>query len=61
MPDRRPPKLGVDEYVEAMKRWSAEVGRGAGVEYAEGFRQHRGHAYPQDDVLGELLGERRSL
>jgi len=50
---------GMDEYVEAMKRWSAEVGRGAGVEYAEGFRQHRGHAYPQDDVLGELLGERR--
>jgi LmbE family N-acetylglucosaminyl deacetylase len=49
---------GIDEYVESMKRWSAEVGRRVGVEYAEGFRQHKGHAYPQSDLLGELLGGR---
>ncbi len=47
---------GMDEYLEAMKRWSAEVGRRTGVEYAEAFRQHKGHAYPQSDVLGGLLG-----
>jgi len=50
---------GMDEYIESMKRWSAEVGRRIGVEYAEGFRQHRGHPYPQSDVLGELLGGRK--
>ncbi len=47
---------GIDEYVESMKRWSAEAGRRIGADYAEGFRQHRGHAYPQDDLLGERLG-----
>jgi LmbE family N-acetylglucosaminyl deacetylase len=47
---------GMDEYLEAMRRWAAEVGRRVGVEYAEGFRQHRGHAYPQSDLLGETLG-----
>jgi LmbE family N-acetylglucosaminyl deacetylase len=47
---------GMDEYLEAMRRWSATVGARVGVECAEGFRQHRGHAYPQDDLLGGLLG-----
>ena len=51
---------GMDEYIEAMKRWSAEVGRRVGVEYAEGFRQHKGHAYPQSDLPGELLGGKAS-
>jgi len=46
---------GMDEYLETMRRWSAEAGRRIGVAYAEGFRQHRGHAYPQDDLLGTLL------
>ena len=27
----------------------------AGCAYAEGFRQHRGHAYPQDDLLALTL------
>jgi LmbE family N-acetylglucosaminyl deacetylase len=47
---------GMDEYVEAMRRWAADRGRRAGVAFAEGFRQHRGHGYPQDDLLGRLLG-----
>ncbi len=47
---------GMDEYVEEMRRWSAALGSEIGVEYAEGFRQHVGHPYPQDDRLGELLG-----
>ncbi|HYM12956.1 MAG TPA: PIG-L family deacetylase [Bryobacterales bacterium] len=50
---------GMDEYIEAMRRWSGAVGRRIGVEYAEGFRQHLGHAYPQDDLLGQLLGGRK--
>jgi LmbE family N-acetylglucosaminyl deacetylase len=50
---------GMDEYLEAMKRWSAEVGRRVGTAYAEGFRQHLGHAYPQSDLLGQVLGGRK--
>jgi LmbE family N-acetylglucosaminyl deacetylase len=47
---------GMDQYVESMKDWSARRGREAGVAFAEGFRQHLGHSYPQDDLLGQLLG-----
>ncbi|MBI4530495.1 MAG: PIG-L family deacetylase, partial [Candidatus Latescibacteria bacterium] len=46
---------GIDEYVESMRRWSAEAGKVIGVDYAEGFRQHRGHAYPQKNILREIL------
>jgi N-acetylglucosamine malate deacetylase 1 len=47
---------GLDHYVRSMRDWSARRGRQAGVAFAEGFRQHRGHGYPQDDLLGGLLG-----
>lgn len=46
---------GMDEYIEAMKRHSAHRGSQAGVKYAEAFVQHRGHAYPADDLLAKLL------
>jgi LmbE family N-acetylglucosaminyl deacetylase len=46
---------GMDEYVEAMKRCAAERGREIGVQYAEGFVQHRGHPFPQSDLLTEAL------
>jgi LmbE family N-acetylglucosaminyl deacetylase len=49
---------GMDQYLKAMRDWSAERGRRSGVAYAEGFRQHLGHSYPQDDLLGNLLGRR---
>ncbi len=42
---------GMDEYLESARRWSQARGALAGCTYAEGFRQHRGHAYPQDDLL----------
>jgi LmbE family N-acetylglucosaminyl deacetylase len=45
---------GMDEYIEAMKRYSSARGQQIGVEYAEAFVQHRGHPYPQDDLLAEL-------
>jgi LmbE family N-acetylglucosaminyl deacetylase len=46
---------GIDEYLESTKRWSATRGALAGFEYAEGFRQHVGHGYPQDDLLADVF------
>jgi len=47
---------GMDDYLRAMRDWSAKQGRAAGVPFAEGFRQHLGHSYPQDNLIGRLLG-----
>jgi len=47
---------GMDNYVQTMRDWCAFRGREAGVGFAEGFRQHLGHSYPQDNLLGQLLG-----
>lgn len=47
---------GIDQYLKAMRDWGAERGRRCGVQYAEAFRQHLGHSYPQDNLLGQLLG-----
>jgi LmbE family N-acetylglucosaminyl deacetylase len=47
---------GIDHYIEAMRQWNAGRGKQAGVGYAEGFRQHLGHSYPQDNFLVQLLG-----
>lgn len=46
---------GMDEYLEAMKRHGAMRGREFGVPYAEAFVQHRGHAYPHSDLIGQLF------
>jgi LmbE family N-acetylglucosaminyl deacetylase len=46
---------GMDQYVMAMRAWGAERGHPA-VAFAEGFRQHLGHSYPADNLLGQLLG-----
>ena len=32
-----------------------ERGQLIGTLYAEGFIEHRGHAYPQDDLLANLF------
>ncbi|MFO0823108.1 MAG: PIG-L family deacetylase [Gemmataceae bacterium] len=48
---------GVDNLVDSMKDWGAAQGKAAGVPFAEGFRQHLGHSYPQNNILGELLGK----
>lgn len=39
----------------SQRDWSAERGRQAGVADAEGFRQHLGQSYPQDNQLEALL------
>jgi LmbE family N-acetylglucosaminyl deacetylase len=49
---------GVDEYLNHMTSWAGSYGREAGVEYAEGFRQHLGHGYPHEPILQKALGKR---
>jgi len=46
---------GMDEYIGAMEENARRTGRLAGVTYAEAFTQHRGHAYPRDNILAEHL------
>jgi LmbE family N-acetylglucosaminyl deacetylase len=48
----------IDEYVLMMKRVARMRGKEVNIEYAEGFRQHRGHGFPQDNILGNILGKR---
>jgi LmbE family N-acetylglucosaminyl deacetylase len=46
---------GTDEYLDSMRRHAALRGREAGFPAAEAFVQHRGHAYPRNDLLAEIL------
>ena len=46
---------GMDHYVDEMRRWAADLGKRAGVDFAEAFRQHVGHPYPANDLLRETL------
>jgi LmbE family N-acetylglucosaminyl deacetylase len=46
---------GIDEYLDRMTAWAAGYGSECGFAYAEGFRQHLGHAYPQEPILQEAL------
>ena len=47
---------GMDEYTRAMQAWGSRRGMQVGVKFAEGFRQHRGHPYPDDCLLARELG-----
>jgi len=47
----------MDEYVLSMKRFGEQRGKEIKRKYAEGFRQHLGHGFPQENVLLELLGD----
>ena len=46
---------GVDEYLDGCERWSARRGAQIGARYGEGFTQHKGHPYPNDNLLMRLL------
>jgi N-acetylglucosamine malate deacetylase 1 len=47
----------IDDYINSsLKRLSAKRGKEIGVAFAEGFRQHLGHAFPQDDIVEKELG-----
>ena len=48
---------GMDEYVNIMKESGEKRGREIKSSFAEGFRQHLGHAYPQDNILKAELGD----
>jgi len=48
---------GMDEYVNIMKESGEKRGREIKSRFAEGFRQHLGHAYPQDNILKTELGD----
>ena len=47
----------VDEYIIAMKNFSSKRGEEINVDYAEGYRQHLGQSYPQNNILKEVLTE----
>ena len=47
---------GIDEYLHTMKGFSEKRGEEIDVNFGEGFRQHLGHAYPQDNILEQELG-----
>jgi LmbE family N-acetylglucosaminyl deacetylase len=48
---------GMDEYINSMKRQAESTGKTIGAKYAEGFRQHLGHAYPQDNIIYHELSD----
>lgn len=48
---------GMDNYINSMEEWARQRGREYGLGYAEGFRQHKGHAYPQENRLEQCLPE----
>ena len=48
---------GMDEYVNIMKESGEKRGLEIKSPFAEGFRQHLGHAYPQDNILKAELGD----
>ncbi|HOB83747.1 MAG TPA: PIG-L family deacetylase [Bacteroidales bacterium] len=45
----------VDEYILSMKNYAEIRGREANTMYAEGFRQHLGHSFPQDNIIHSQL------
>jgi LmbE family N-acetylglucosaminyl deacetylase len=47
----------MDKYVETMKQTARRYGTKCGFEHAEGYTQHLGNAYPQENVLKEALGD----
>ena len=48
---------GVDEYLNMCRRNSARHGAEINVDYAEAFRQHKGHPFPNHNLLVELLSQ----
>jgi LmbE family N-acetylglucosaminyl deacetylase len=47
----------IDDYINSSLRMlSAKRGKEIGAAFAEGFRQHLGHAFPQDNILKKELG-----
>lgn len=45
------------DYINSMKRFARKRGAESNSKYAEGFRQHLGHGFPQNNILKEILGD----
>ncbi|MBG0860034.1 MAG: PIG-L family deacetylase [Bacteroidales bacterium] len=45
----------IDEYILTMKSFAEKRGKEINKLYAEGFRQHLGHGFPQNNILKEAL------
>jgi N-acetylglucosamine malate deacetylase 1 len=48
----------ISDTLEMMRKMAGEAGKKSGLAQAEGFRQHLGQGFPQDNLLGDLLGQR---
>ena len=48
---------GMDDYMDMMEKFTRANGDRCGVRYAEGFRQYRGHPYPESPLLQEFLAD----
>jgi LmbE family N-acetylglucosaminyl deacetylase len=48
---------GVQRPVNLMQQMAERAGELSGLRWAEGFRQHLGQGFPQENVLAGLLGE----
>ncbi len=48
---------GIDNYLEQMEQWTRRRGALAGLEFGEGFRLYKGHAYPATPALEDLIGK----
>ena len=49
---------GIDSYVDEMREWTRKQGELIGRPFGECFIQHVGNAYPTDNILKELIGDR---
>jgi hypothetical protein len=45
----------MDNYIETMKKTARVYGVLSGCSYAEGFNQHLGNAYPQNNIIKDIL------
>jgi LmbE family N-acetylglucosaminyl deacetylase len=46
---------GIDDYLLTMKKWSRSRGQEVDVEFAESFRQHKGHPFPRKNILENIV------
>lgn len=51
---------GMDEYLQTTRRHDATRGKLIGTAAGEAFVQHRGHAYPADDLLVSLFKPKKA-
>ena len=52
---------GIDDYIDTSIQWTAKRGALAKLAYGEGFRQYRGHPYPQSPVLQQIFEQLSTL